>query len=123
MAKQNPLPVAMLEKISGTFRAMADVSRLEILQTLMAGPCTVSEVVGKTGKGQANVSKHLSILLAAGLVSRKKQGTQAIYQIADPIVYSLCDVVCGSLRTRIQEEVRTQQRVLQESAVPRLQRM
>jgi DNA-binding transcriptional ArsR family regulator len=115
MAKQNPLPLAMLEKISETFRAMGDVSRLEILQTLMAGPCTVSEVVSKTGKGQANVSKHLAVLLAAGLASRKKQGTQAIYEIADPMVYSLCDVVCGSLRTRLQETLKAQQRVLAET--------
>ena len=50
-----------------------------------------------------NVSKHLGILHAAGMVSRTKDGTQVRYSISDPSVFELCDqsaaACAGSYRT------------------------
>ena len=106
MARKTPMPPAMLEQIARTFRVLGDASRLEILQALMAAPRAVTTVVEETGKGQANVSKHLGVLLSAGLVSRTRRGNQVIYEVADPLVYQLCEMVCGSLRTRISQQAK-----------------
>jgi DNA-binding transcriptional ArsR family regulator len=103
---KNALSPQLLGEVAGTFRVLGDASRLEILQTLMGRPRTVTEVVELTGKGQANVSKHLGILALAGLVSRRKNGTQAIYAISDPLVQKLCDMVCNSVKARMARQMK-----------------
>ncbi len=54
---------------------------------------------------QANVSKHLQLLLRAGVVQRRKDGLHSYYSIADPTVFELCDVVCGSLSARLRDQL------------------
>lgn len=56
------------------FRGFADPSRLSILEALLAGPMTVSEVVDVTELNQPNASRHLNCLHDCGLVVRKPQG-------------------------------------------------
>ena len=67
----------------------------------MDGEKTVSQLVRETGALQANVSKHLGILLDAGILGRRKEGTSAYYRITDETVFELCDLVCGSIEDRL----------------------
>ena len=46
---------------------------------------------------QANVSKHLAVLYTAHLVKRERQGNSILYAIADPMIFSLCNLVCGKM--------------------------
>ena len=70
-----------------------------------AGPrCSQGrELQEALGAFQRNVSKHLGILLAAGMVSRTKRGSYARYSISDPSVFELCDQVCGGVRGQLQD--------------------
>lgn len=104
-----------LEHVAERFRVLGDPSRLEILQALMGGPLAVTEVVRRTGKGQANVSKHLGVLSAAGIVSRRRSGNHAIYEVADTMVFRLCELVCGSVKKRLTMQVRKNERLLRKS--------
>lgn len=54
--------------------------------------------------GQANVSKHLKILAQAGIVARTQKGINVYYQISNPFVFDLCDLVCNSLSIQIQQQ-------------------
>ena len=56
-----------------------------------------------TGASQQNVSKHLGVLLRTGIVGRRKEGNFSVYWIADPMVLSLCEEVCGGLRREAEE--------------------
>lgn len=116
MASSNPIPTEMLDHVAQVFRVLGDASRLEILQMLMCGSANVGDIVEKTGKGQANVSKHLAVLAGAGLVSRRKEGTQSIYQIADPLVGKLCSIVCGSMQEKFSEEIQEKKAMLRRVA-------
>jgi ArsR family transcriptional regulator len=58
---------------------------------------SVSEMVEATGAGQANVSKHLALLLDAGIVARRKDGLMVYYRVSDASIFDLCDAVCNSL--------------------------
>ena len=49
------------------------------------------------------MSKHLGVLLQAGMVSRTKQGTSSVFAIADEGVFELCEHVCGGLRRQLSE--------------------
>ena len=91
------LSTTQLRLIAQRFKALAEPSRLEILSVLKGGERTVTEILDRTGLGQANVSKHLQVLYAAGFVERRKDGVSTWYRLADPDVFRLCDLMCGRL--------------------------
>jgi ArsR family transcriptional regulator len=64
---------------------------------LIDGEKNVQTLVGLTGGTQANVSRHLQTLTDAHLLQRRKEGLQVFYAIADPSIFKLCELVCGSL--------------------------
>lgn len=71
------------------FRGFSDPSRLSILETLRAGPLTVTKIVKATGLSQSNVSNHLGCLRDCGLVTRQQQGRYVRYQLSDERVTTL----------------------------------
>jgi DNA-binding transcriptional ArsR family regulator len=87
-----------LEAVARLFGVLAEPTRLEILQSLRDGPRSVSDLVESLGAKQANVSKQLGILHAAGLLSRERDGNVVRYSIAEPMIFELCELVCGKLR-------------------------
>lgn len=87
-----------LEEIAERFRALGEPARLALIESLREGEQRVTDLVLATGQTQANVSRHLAILHAAGLVSRRRDGVYVHYVVADPEVWQLCDLVCSRLR-------------------------
>lgn len=77
--------------------------RIKLLDHLRDGAATVQELQDATRGSQQNVSKHLRVLLEAGLVARTRHGNFARYEIADDSVFELCETVCGGLRRRVDE--------------------
>lgn len=75
--------------------------RVRLLDQLRDGPATVNELTSATGSSQQNTSRHLRVLLAAGLVCRRQDGNFARYAIADEEVLVLCEHVCGGVRRRL----------------------
>lgn len=94
-----------LELVARRFRALGEPFRLRILQSLSRCEKSVTELVDELEAGQTNVSKHLQLLLDGGLVARRKQGTSNIYSIADPMIHTLCDLVCRSVAERVKEDL------------------
>ena len=99
----HPLPDPLVELIAQRFRVLGEPMRIRLLDRLRGGPATVQELRDALGASQQNVSKHLSVLLGAGLVSRTKQGNFAHYAIADEEVFELCERVCGGLQRQLEQ--------------------
>jgi DNA-binding transcriptional ArsR family regulator len=91
----------LIELVAERFKALAEPARLQILNALRAREMTVTELVEGTGLGQANVSKHLQSLYAAGFVDRRKDGLFTHYSLADRDVFKLCDIMCGRLEQEL----------------------
>ncbi len=72
-------------------QALADPLRLAMLQQLMAGPGTVSELVALSGASQPNVSNHLALLRERGLVRATRQGRASVYELRDATVAQLVE--------------------------------
>jgi ArsR family transcriptional regulator len=83
--------------IADRFKALAEPMRLRLLNALRGGEVSVGDLAERVEGNQANVSKHLQVLLLQGYVARRKEGTTTWYRIADPQVFTLCDLVCGGL--------------------------
>jgi DNA-binding transcriptional ArsR family regulator len=89
----------ILERASRFFSLLAEPARLRILQAVCDKECSVQEIVGQTSLPQPNVSRHLSLLFNAGVLSRRRVGTFVFYKVADPLVTQLCRTVCVHLAT------------------------
>jgi DNA-binding transcriptional ArsR family regulator len=92
-----PLTDRARERMAARFRALGDPTRLNILERLFRTPASVGELLSHVGGTQANVSKHLGVLRAQGLVGRRKHGNRTVYSIADPSLERICTVVCAAL--------------------------
>jgi DNA-binding transcriptional ArsR family regulator len=97
------LPEPLAELIARRFRVLGEPMRITLLDLLRDGEASVHELTAATGASQQNVSKHLGVLLEAGIVGRRKEGTFALYRIADDEVFELCESVCGSLQRQLTE--------------------
>jgi ArsR family transcriptional regulator len=86
-----------LEQIAARFRVLGEPMRLRILQTVCKEPRSVNDIVEATGSTQANVSKHLSLLAAAGILEREKDGQRVFYGIKDKLAVKLCELVRAQL--------------------------
>jgi len=89
--------------LAARFRVFSEPMRIKLLDRLRDGEATVKALQEATGASQQNVSKHLGVLLNAGLVTRERDGNLARYAIADPAVLDLCEQVCGGLHRQLAE--------------------
>ncbi len=99
----HPLPEDLVELIARRFRVLGEPMRIKLLDHLREQPATVGELQAATASSQQNVSKHLGVLHDAGLLRRRKDGNFVRYEIADPAVFELCDIVCGGLHRQLAE--------------------
>lgn len=107
MGMSELIPPQMLEHVAARFRVLGDARRLTILRELLqSGELSVGELVARLDTTQANVSKHLGVLLQAGMVVRRAVGTSAYYSVTDPSLGALCDIVCNRLRDQGAEHLR-----------------
>jgi len=95
----------VIAAVAEYFKVLSEVSRLQILTCLKSGPMNVMEIAEATSLGQANLSKHLKVLTQAGILSRQPRGTNAFYEIADPIIFELCDLACDRISKHILQQV------------------
>ena len=98
-----PLPEQLVDLIAQRFRVLGEPMRIKLLDRLRDGEATGGELQEALDASQQNVSKHLGVLLQAGMVSRTKRGTSSVFAIADDGVFELCDQVCGGLRRQLSE--------------------
>jgi ArsR family transcriptional regulator len=82
-------------------RMLASPRRLEILHRLAAGPCEVGRLAVSMGVSQPNVSQHLAVLRAAGLVDADRDGREVHYRLADTDVIVACDIMRSVLERRL----------------------
>ena len=72
-----------LDRLVDTLKAAAESSRLRILALLSRGDLTVSDLTEILNQSQPRVSRHLKLLLEAGLIGRYQEGSWAFFRLAD----------------------------------------
>ena len=102
MTVSHPLPADLVDLIAERFRALSEPTRIKLLDRLREGEARVLDLTEAIGSTEQNVSKHLGVLLQAGIVGRRKVGNYAYYAIADEGVFALCEDVCGSLAEQLE---------------------
>jgi DNA-binding transcriptional ArsR family regulator len=83
------------------FGLLSEPTRLKILHTICRDERSVSAIVAATGATQTNVSRHLSLMHHAGVVSRRRVGNVVYYRVDDPEFVEICRTVCVQIAGRI----------------------
>ena len=78
-----------VEMVAKFFRALADPTRLRLLEFLLTDEHNVSECVAYAGLSQGRVSSHLACLADCGYVAVRRTGRFAHYKVADPRIADL----------------------------------
>jgi ArsR family transcriptional regulator len=88
----------MIERAARRLKVMGDPVRLELLNLLrIHEELSVQALVDASGQRQANVSKHLGVLMREGLVKRRKEGVNAYYSLDDPSIPGICVLISNQL--------------------------
>ena len=67
-------------------RALANETRLMIIDRLSKGECQVGELVHMVGADQSTISKHLAVLRGVGVVDDDRRGNAVFYRLVTPCV-------------------------------------
>jgi DNA-binding transcriptional ArsR family regulator len=81
------------------FNAVAEASRRDLLDALRDGEASVGELVDRLGISQPQVSKHLAVLRAVGVVSVRADGKRRWYRVNGPALQPVHDWVRSFERT------------------------
>jgi DNA-binding transcriptional ArsR family regulator len=73
----------MAEDDAGVFRALADPTRRQILQDLREGELAAGDIGARFPISGPSVSRHLSVLKAAGLVRERRDGNRILYSLVE----------------------------------------
>jgi DNA-binding transcriptional ArsR family regulator len=98
------------------FGVLSEPTRLKILHTICQDERSVSAIVAATGATQTNVSRHLALMLAAGVVSRRRAGNVVFYRVTEPEFVDICRTVCVQIASRIDGQKPLKQDLLQFAA-------
>ncbi|WP_455368685.1 ArsR/SmtB family transcription factor [[Eubacterium] cellulosolvens] len=78
---------------STIFKALADPSRLRILNFLRTGEKCACDIVPTIGFAQPTVSRHLKVLTDCGILIRRKKGNKMLYSVTSKKIFDLIDII------------------------------
>ncbi|MCP4601234.1 MAG: winged helix-turn-helix transcriptional regulator [Proteobacteria bacterium] len=82
-------------------KAMANESRLMIIDRLGKGECSVGELTKLVGSDQSTVSKHLAVLRSHGIVEDRREGNIVYYKLMTPCVLNFFSCATQVMKDRI----------------------
>jgi ArsR family transcriptional regulator len=82
-------------------KTLANPRRLEMAHLLAEGPMTVGRLADRLALAQPNVSQHLALMRAAGVVEAERDGREIRYRIADPDFIAACNLMRAALQRRL----------------------
>ncbi len=85
---------AVFDSVAELFSVLSTPIRLKIISALCHGEKNVSQLLQEIDTTQPNMSQHLSTLYRAGVLGRRRDGTQIHYRLESERVATLCRAVC-----------------------------
>ena len=75
------------------FKALADPTRLKILECIKNGEKCICKIIPYTGKSQPCVSQHLKVMKHAGIIDERKDGTRIMIKTSNDEIFKIVDQV------------------------------
>ena len=93
----------LFEKQAQIVKASAHPLRIAILDFLRDGEKCVCDIAGHVGSERSNVSRHLSVMAGAGLLSHRKEGLKVIYKLKTPCILDFFSCVTRVLKEQVKD--------------------
>jgi ArsR family transcriptional regulator len=90
----------IFRKQARVLKALANESRLKIVNRLARGECTVGELTDLVGLDQSTVSKHLALLRAHGIIQDRREGNFVYYRLLTPCVVNFFSCATQVMKER-----------------------
>jgi DNA-binding transcriptional ArsR family regulator len=94
----------VFDAVASYFSVLSEPTRLRIMHAICETEKTVSQIVEEIGATQTNASRHLSLMFRAGVLARRKEGSQVYYRVADPSMVEICRTVCNRIAGSMDEK-------------------
>lgn len=91
----------LVELRAEIMKALGQPTRLKIIDFLRDGERCVCEIFPAISEEQSNTSRHLNMMLSAGVLSRRKEGLKIYYAIKHPEIMEVIDIVTGIVKQEI----------------------
>lgn len=91
----------LIELRAEILKALAQPTRLKIIDFLREGERCVCEIFPAIGEEQSNTSRHLNMMLAAGVLSRRKDGLKIYYAVKHPEILEVIDIATAVVKQEI----------------------
>ena len=91
-------PSPIYEMYADIFRALGHPTRVQIVRYLKDGEHAVSSIVAAVGAEQSNVSRHLSVLKQARVLTSRKEGLKVFYKLSSPGLVEAVDRILSCVR-------------------------
>ena len=93
----------IFEAAAELFSVLSTPVRLRLISALCHGEKNVSQLLSEIDSTQPNMSQHLGTLYRAGILTRRREGTQIFYRIQSERAATLCRAVCTQIATEIED--------------------
>ena len=94
----------VLELKAEILKALAQPTRLKILEFLRHGERCICEIIPAVDGEQSNVSRHISLMQKSRLVTTRKDGVKVMVKVTDPEIFNILDRVSRMLREQFREQ-------------------
>lgn len=91
----------LLRQQAMVLKALANPSRLQLVERLLVGPSPVADLVGMVDADRTTVSKHLGVLRAHGIVRDRREGGAVVYELRTPCVANIFSCTRAMLEERL----------------------
>ena len=96
----------LFEKQAEIAKAIAHPLRMAIVDFLKDGEQCVCDIAEHIGSERSNVSRHLSVMVAAGILEYRKEGLKVIYKLKTPCILDFFSCVAGVLKQQAKDNKR-----------------
>jgi len=93
----------LFEKQAEIVKSIAHPLRIAILDFLRNGEQCVCDIAEHIGSERSNVSRHLSVMVKAGVLGSRKDGLKVIYELKTPCILEFFSCVTGVLKQQAKE--------------------
>lgn len=97
-------PVKVFEVAAELFAVLSTPMRLRILSAVCDQEKSVSQLLSEIDTTQPNLSQHLTVLYRAGILAKRKEGTQVLYRVQSEKAVQLCRSVCTQVAIELDEQ-------------------
>ena len=95
----------VFESAAELFGLLSTPVRLKIISAVCNGERNVSELLAQIDTTQPNMSQHLATLYRAGVLGKRREGTQIYYRLQSERVATLCRTVCTQVAVEMDDDV------------------